>query len=199
MSVDTPFIPLTEIAVILDRSGSMNSIATDAIGGFNAFLAVQRREPGGEARISLVLFDDQYKVPLKSLPLAEAPDLTGTTYVPLGSTALLDAIGRTLKKMTSSFAARPAARRPGRVNIAILTDGEKNASRHYSLPHAADLISEKRAQGWEFVFLAANQDAFAAAGALNIPREDAAAFAADAAGTKAVFQEMSTRVAEKRR
>ncbi len=189
---------LTEIAVILDRSGSMQSIAGDAIGGFNAFLAAQRGEPG-HARLSLVLFDDHYEVPLKSAPLAEVPHLTARTFVPRGSTALLDAIGRTLKKMTASFAARPAEQKPDKIIVAILTDGEENASRHYTGPHIHDLIGERRARGWEFIFLAANQDAFTAAERLNIARDDAAAFAANAAGTAEVFQQMSARVTEKRR
>jgi len=189
---------LTEIAVILDRSGSMQSIASDAIGGFNAFVAAQRREPG-LARLSLVLFDDQYEVPLKSAALAEVPDLTERTFVPRGSTALLDAIGRTLKKMTTSFAARPAEKKPEKIIVAILTDGQENASQKYTTPHIHDLIGEKRAQGWEFIFLAANQDAFAAAEQLNILRADAAAFAADAAGTAGVFEVLASRVTEKRR
>jgi uncharacterized protein YegL len=189
---------MTEIAIILDRSGSMQSIVNDAIGGFNSFVAAQRREEG-EARLTLILFDDQYEVPVKSVPLAEVPDLTTATYQPRGSTALFDAIGRTLRKMTSSFAARPAEKRPEKIIVAILTDGEENASTRYTQHHIADLISEKRAQGWEFVFLAANQDAFAAAERLSIPRADAAVFTADAAGTEVVFQEMNLRVAEKRR
>jgi hypothetical protein len=118
----------TEIAVILDRSGSMESIANDAIGGFNAFVDSQRRQPG-EARMSLVLFDDRYEVPIKSQPLAKVPLLTRQTFVPRGSTALLDAIGRTIKRMTDAFAARPAANRPDTIIVAILTDGEENASR----------------------------------------------------------------------
>jgi hypothetical protein len=186
-----------EIAVILDRSGSMEAVATDAIGGFNAFLDSQRREPG-EARMTLILFDDRYQVPIKSQPLAEVPLLTRQTFVPRGSTALLDAIGRTLKKMTESFAARPAAERPATIIVAILTDGEENASREFSLAHISDLIAEKRAQGWEFIFLAANQDAIASAARLSIPAADAEVFAADRAGTQAAFSRLSDRVMEKR-
>ena len=189
---------MTEIAIILDRSGSMQAIAGDAMGGFNAFLEAQRREEG-EARLSLVLFDDQYEVPVKSQPLAGVPALTAATYQPRGSTALLDAIGRTIKKMTTSFAARAVEARPAKVIVAILTDGEENASSKYTQAHVSDLIAEKRAQGWEFVFLAANQDAFATAEVLNIPREDAASFQSDAAGTQRVFEEMTTRVSLKRR
>lgn len=189
---------MTELTLILDRSGSMQSIADDAIGGFNTFIEAQRREPD-PARFSLVLFDDQYEVPWKSVPLVEVPLLTRKTFVPRGSTALLDAIGRTLKKMSESFARRKPADRPDKVIVAILTDGQENASRTYSQLHIADLIAAKRALGWEFVFLAANQDAIASAAALNIPREDAATFVSDSAGTGAVFCEMAHRVSEKRR
>jgi uncharacterized protein YegL len=191
---------LTEIAVILDRSGSMQSIATDAIGGFNAFLAAQRREPGAEhTRLTLVLFDDQYEVPCKSIPLAEVPDLSDKTFLPRGSTALRDAIGRTLSKMTRSFAARPAGQKPGNIIIAILTDGQENASREYTGKHIADLIEAKKELGWQFVFLAANQDAIATAAALRIDADDALNFVCNEAGTAAAFMEMSVKVSEKRR
>ncbi len=188
---------LTEITLILDRSGSMQTIADDAIGGFNAFLAAQRREPGSDTtRLTLVLFDDQYEVPYKSIPLPEVPDLTTATFLPRGSTALLDAIGRTLAKMTRSFAARPDETKPGKVIIAILTDGHENASHEYTKLHIADLISEKRAQGWEFIFLAADQDAIATAATLRIPAEDAVNFSRIESAP--AFHEMSNKVSEKR-
>lgn len=187
-----------EIAVIPDRSGSMQSIASDAIGGFNAFVEAQRREPDA-ARLSLILFDDQYEVPLKSIPLAEVPPLTSRTFIPRGSTALLDAIGRTLAKMTQSFSARPAQAKPRKVILAILTDGQENASREYTQHHIADLIAAKRELGWEFVFPAANQDAIATAASLRIDTQDAINFAPTAAGTQSVFAQMSEKVAEKRR
>ncbi len=189
---------LTEITIILDRSGSMQSIANDAIGGFNAFLTAQRREEG-EARLTLVLFDDQYEVLHKSIPLSHVPDLSTATFLPRGSTALLDAIGRTLAKMTRAFAARPDETKPGKVIIAILTDGHENASTQYTKLHIADLITEKRAQGWEFIFLAANQDAIATAATLRINPADAITFVNDKAGTDYAFLAMSDKVAEKRR
>lgn len=117
------------LTLILDRSGPMQSIASDAIGGFNAFVEAQRRAPDREtARLTLVLFDNQYEVPYKSIPLAQVPALTAATFLPRGNAALRDAIGRTLNKMTRSFAARsfaarPAADKPDKVIIAILTDG----------------------------------------------------------------------------
>jgi hypothetical protein len=148
--------------------------------------------------MSLVLFDDRYEVPIKSQPLAQVPLLTRQSFVPRGSTALLDAIGRTIKKMTESFAARPEAQRPDTIIVAILTDGEENASRTFSLAHIADLIAEKRAQGWEFVFLAANQDAIASATRLSIPAADARTFACTPAGARSSFREMDELVRLKR-
>lgn len=187
----------TEIAIILDRSGSMQSLLNDAIGGYNAFLAAQRREPGSEAtHLTLVLFNNLYQA-FQPVPLAEVPDLTPATFLPAGGTALLDAIGRTVSDLTAAFAARPAEARPGKVIIAILTDGEENSSTTYSQLHIADLISAKRELGWEFIFLAADQDAIAAAKTLNIPAGDTFNFTQYTAYT--AFEKMATKVSEKRR
>ncbi len=100
--------------------------------------------------------------------------------------------------MTASFAARPAANRPDTIIVAILTDGEENASRTFSQAHIADLIAEKRAQGWEFIFLAANQDAMAAASRLSIPAADADAFTVDPDGARVLFSNLNDRIREKR-
>lgn len=196
---------LTEITVILDRSGSMQSIASDAIGVFNAFLAAQRREPivgcepgSDTTRLTLVLFDDQYEVPCKSTLLTEVPDLTARTFLPRGSTALRDAIGRTLSKMTRSFAARPAEQKPATIIVTILTDGEENASHEYSAQHIAGLIEAKKELGWQFVFLAANQDALATAAGLRIDATDALNLISTQAGTATAFRDLSDKVTEKR-
>jgi uncharacterized protein YegL len=189
---------MTEITIILDRSGSMQSIANDAIGGFNSFLKQQQAQPGS-ARLSLVLFDTQYEVIHKSVPLADVPPLTDQTFVPRGGTALLDAIGKTIHKMTNSFAARLPKARPENVIIAILTDGEENSSSDFTLSHINDLITAKKLQGWEFLFLAANQDAIATAGKMNISAKHAINFAATPEGTHVVMEEMSARISESRR
>jgi hypothetical protein len=171
----------------------MQSIANDAIGGFNAFVNSQRREEG-HACLSLVLFDDQYEVPLRCVPLASVPALTDRTFIPRGSTALLDAVGRTLDDTASRISALPAGSRPENVIIAILTDGEENASRMFSRSQIRQKITHFRELlGWEFVFLAANQDAFAAAEVIGIAPEDAANFAAHGAGTASAFADMPPR------
>ena len=148
--------------------------------------------------MSLILFDDRYEVVIKSQPLARVPLLTRRSFVPRGSTAPLNAIGRTIKKMTESFASRPAAAQPQAIIVAILTDGEENASRAFSQAHIADLIAEKRTQGWEFIFLAANQDAIASATRLFIPASDADGFTSSEEGTRRAFFSLSEKVREKR-
>lgn len=158
---------LTEIAYILDRSGSMETMQEPAVAAFNQFVKSQLDVPG-EARLTLVLFDDQYEVPLAVRPVEQVPELTAATYIPRGSTALLDAIGRTIKETGARIDALPEAERPGKVILTIFTDGYENASREYTNAHISDLIAMHRAKGWEFLFLAANQDAIATASSLRM-------------------------------
>src|SRR6478736_708029 len=112
---------LTEIAFILDRSGSMQSMVEPAISGFNRLLREQQQVPG-QARFTLVLFDDCYELPINSVPIAEVVELDTASFVPRGSTALLDAIGRTIDDLGKKLGALPEADRPGQVIVAILTD-----------------------------------------------------------------------------
>ena len=183
---------LTEIAFVLDRSGSMEPIAASAVAGTNEFLREQQAAPG-QARFTLVLFDDQYEVPAAALLVVEVVPLeNGRTYVPRGSTALLDAIGRTVDELGARLAALPEADRPGKVIVAILTDGHENASRRYTQHDTAKRIAHQReVYGWEFLFLGANQDAIATAAALNIPAASAAAWTADGAGVMASAKALS--------
>lgn len=164
--------PFTEIAYILDRSGSMQAMQEAAVAAFNQFLLSQLEVPG-EARLTLVQFDDRYEVPVAALRLQEVPQLTAAVYVPRGSTALLDAIGRTIQDFDVRFQKLPAAHQPAQVIFAIFTDGLENASRECTAKHISDLIHLYReTKGWEFLFLAANQDAIATAAALNIGKNN---------------------------
>lgn len=176
---------LTEIAFVLDRSGSMDSIASTAIVGFNEFLHAHQ-SAAGQARLTLVLFDDEYLVPAASTPIRDVVPLDLTTYVPRNSTALLDAIGRTIDELGKRIAQLPEAERPGSVIVAILTDGLENASTQYGWKEVAGRIRHQRDKySWEFLFLGANQDAIATAAQLNIARHNSANFAAqdiDSAG-----------------
>ena len=159
---------LTEIAYILDRSGSMQSMQEPAVAAFNLFIRSQLDVPG-DARLTLIQFDDAYEVPFAALPIQEVPQLSAATYTPRGSTALLDAIGRTITETNRRISALPNADKPGKVILTIFTDGIENASQEYTLKHISDLIRLYRDEkGWEFIFLAANQDAIASATAMRM-------------------------------
>ena len=173
---------LTEIAFVLDRSGSMQSMATAAIDGFNHFLKSQQSAPD-HARLTLVLFDDEYLVPQVSSPVVEVRPLTRETYVPRNSTALLDAIGLTIEELGLRLAATPEPERPGKVIVAILTDGEENASTQFTWTQIAERIRHQTAHyQWEFFFLGANQDAIATAAKMSIAAGNAATYVGDSLG-----------------
>lgn len=174
---------LTEVAFILDRSGSMQSVTEQAIAGFNHFLAEQQRAPG-QARLTLVLFDDEYLLHADALSIAEVMPLDTTTYVPRASTALLDAIGRTIDDLGKRLAATPEADRPAKVIVTILTDGEENASTRYAWRDISKRVRHQTDKyGWEFLFLGANQDAIATAAQMSIAAHNSATYAADGVGT----------------
>lgn len=172
-----------EIVVIADRSGSMASICDDAIGGFNTYLAEQQKLPG-EARMTLVLFDDKYEVPVEYKPLTWVRPLTPQTFVPRGSTALFDAIGRSLTTLE--------ARRPKHAVIVILTDGQENASTVYTSEMVKQRITAAEARGWRVIYLAANQDAFAVGGAIGVNAAFTKNYAATADGVRSAYLSAST-------
>jgi hypothetical protein len=185
---------LTEIACVIDRSGSMSSIAADAIGGFNTFLDGQKRLPG-QARLTLVLFNENYTAVCESADIQSIAPLDNTTYVPAGTTALLDAVGRTIDDLGARLAAVPEPERPAKVIFAILTDGMENASRKYSLQDISDRIRHQgETYSWEFVFLAANQDAIATASRISIRSDAATNFAPTSEGVRYACADMGRRV-----
>lgn len=183
-----------EIACVLDRSGSMTTIRDDAIGGFNAFLKDQQAIPG-EAKLTLALFDDQYDVIHDAVDIASVPELTAETFVPRGWTALYDAVGRTIDGIGARLSA--AQDKPEKVIFVILTDGMENRSKEYTQERIAEMIKHQSEKyGWEFIFLAANQDAFATGAQMNIPARTTANFAANSVGTQSAYQyacDVSTR------
>lgn len=180
----------TEILVITDRSGSMQSIQDDVIGGYNKFIEDQKTVPG-EARVTFTQFDDKYEVVYAGKPLSDAPPLSRLTFVPRGSTALQDAIGRTLNEQGQRIAADKWA---DLVIVCILTDGDENASKEYTLERVKEMISHAEKNGWKFVYVAANQDAFAAAKHYGMVGAIAQNFAANAAGTQSAYASTSASV-----
>ena len=185
---------LTEIAYILDRSGSMHPMQEPAVAAFNDFIKSQLDVPG-DAHLTLIQFDDAYEIPVSAKPIQDVPQLTAATYTPRGSTALLDAIGRTIKDTDRRISALPEGDKPGKVILAIFTDGEENASQEYTIKHIGDLISLYRDQkGWEFLFLAANQDAIASGGAMCMEASLSANVSFSMKGIKSTGVAMSRKV-----
>lgn len=147
---------LTHIYLLLDRSGSMQSIKTDTEGGFAAFVNEQRRTPG-ECRVTLAQFDNHYEVVYADRPIADVPALD---LQPRGSTALLDAMGRLITDAGAKLAALSEAERPGTVIVAIMTDGHENASQEWNHPAIKALVEQQTGQwGWQFLYMGADQDA----------------------------------------
>ncbi len=189
----------SEIICIIDRSGSMDAIKDDAIGGFNSFLESQKRDEG-TASLTLVLFDNEYLVPINNEDIRQVPPLNEETFVPRGSTALLDAVGQTIDDVGRRLAETKEELRPETVIVAILTDGEENSSRRYSRSKIKKMIEhQSNVYSWEFVFLAANQDAFAEAESIGIKRESVADFEADSLGVARIFRFMSEEVSSKKK
>ncbi len=150
------------ISVVLDRSGSMSAIKDDIIGGFNQFLQQQQKAYGERATLTLVQFDghDPFEVIHSFKPLSETPLLTADTYVPRGSTPLLDAVGRNIQNLGNWLANRKPEDRPGRVVVVVVTDGCENASREFRLEQVRHMIEEKEALlGWQFIYLSSDLDA----------------------------------------
>ena len=180
----------TRIAIVLDRSGSMESCKESTVAGFNEFIRTQREIPG-EATVKLVQFDDQYETVFDK-PLKECPELTQNTFVPRGSTALLDAQGRTIVELGQELAALPEQERPSKVIVVTLTDGLENASKQYNLDKIGEMIREQRDKyNWDFVFLGANQDAVATAAAMSIPLPSAMSYSTSKAGVAATMAAVS--------
>jgi Mg-chelatase subunit ChlD len=177
---------LTEIVCIVDKSGSMETIKTDAIGGFNQFLKEQKEIPS-PASMTIVLFDTAYKFLVEGKDIQAVETLNEHTYTPGGCTALLDAVGITIDKVVERLSGIPDDQQPGKVLVAILTDGEENSSKEYNRQQIFDRIKKQTDAGWRFLFLAANQDAFAEAGSLGIAMDSTANFAATPDGIKHAF------------
>lgn len=185
---------LTDITFVLDRSGSMGSIRATTIESFNKFLKSQQ-EAAGTAVMSLLQFDDKFDLMYSAIPVDQAPALNAETYVPRGSTALLDAMGQSIQKTGERLRDMPEHERPGTVLFVTLTDGEENASRVYSLDKINAMIREQRdVYSWQFIFLGANQDAIATAAKMGIAASQSLTFMASCAGAANTFGSLDRQV-----
>ena len=186
---------LTELAIILDRSGSMASVAKDVEGGFDRFMAEQRAQPG-DCKVSLTQFDSLAVETLYSgTPLADVPKLV---LEPRGNTPLLDAVGKTVVALQERIKREAPVKDDRRVLVLIITDGEENASVEYTKAQVKTLVEGCRAAGWDFIYLGANVDAFAEAGGIGIAAATASPYTPTPRGVAASFSAMSHKVSSYR-
>ncbi len=170
------------VNVILDKSGSMGSKVQDVIGGFNLYLDELAKEPAVDYGFSLTLFDTAVELKHQAVPLAKVARLDDANYRPSGNTALFDAIGNTVQTVaTGGF---------DKIVTVIMTDGEENSSREWSLQAVRELIKSREAAGnWTFVFLGADLDAFTQGRNLGVPAANSVRY--DAADYRAVYASLS--------
>lgn len=162
---------LTDITLVVDRSGSMDSMKGDAEGGINAFIKEQK-EAAGDALFTLVQFDTEYEFLYSGTPIK---DVRAYVLVPRGRTALLDALGRAVNETGSRLEKMAEADRPGLVVFVIVTDGQENSSKEFKLAQIKEMIERQQSvYKWKFIFLGTNQDAFAEAGGMGIQLTGAA-------------------------
>jgi len=187
-SIKTP--TYTEIAVLLDESGSMGDLKNDTIGGFNTLLEEQQKLPGA-ARLTVAKFDDEFSFIYENVNLAEAAKITDKDYSPRGSTKLRDSLGRLISSIESRVNALPAEQRPDRVSITIITDGMENASREWTPQAIKEKVESLQKSGWDFVFIGANQDSILTAGSLGILTSNAVNYGSNKAGVKGSYMAAS--------
>ena len=179
---------LTELVFILDRSGSMASLVSDTIGGFNAMIEKQKKEEG-ECLVSTVLFDDRSEVLHDRLPLAEVEPLTEKDYYARGCTALIDALGGAVHHVEQVHKYIRKEDVPAHTMFVITTDGMENASHRYDADQVRKMIARHEEQdGWEFLFIGANIDAVSTAAHYGIRPERAVKYKADARGTELLYE-----------
>ena len=159
---------LTELVFIVDRSGSMGGLESDTVGGINATLA-KNRKVEGEANVSIVLFDNTSEVLVDRVPIEKVKDLTLDDYQVRGCTALLDAVGDSIRHI-------------GRVQCYM------PASQRHTYDDVKRAIGQRTEEGWEFVFLGANIDAVGEAARIGIQEDRAATYIADEVGSSVMFK-----------
>ena len=190
---------LTELVFILDRSGSMGGLESDTIGGFNSMLAKQQTEQG-DCRITTVLFDNEYEVLHDRIDIKAVSQITGCEYFVRGSTALLDAVGKTINKIGGVQKNTAEEYRADKVLFIITTDGMENASREFDYDRIKSMIERQKSEyKWEFIFLGANIDAVETANRFGIAKDRAQNFHNDSEGIKLNYNILSDTVLQYRR
>ena len=189
---------LTELVFILDRSGSMAGLETDTIGGFNSVLDKQKKEEG-DALVTTVLFDHDYELLHDRINIKNLEGISAKEYYVRGTTALLDAMGRTINYIGNAISDTAKEDRPDKVVFVIITDGMENSSQEFSKDKVKAMIEkQKKEYSWEFVFLGANMDAIKTAADFGIDEDRASNFCADSQGINLNYTAVCNFVSEMR-
>ncbi len=186
---------LTELVFILDRSGSMAGLEDDTIGGFNGMIKKQKAE-GEQVNVTTVLFDDQIDMIHDRFSIDVVEPLTSEDYYVRGCTALLDAVGTSIKKIENVQNHLPEDHKAARVVFVITTDGHENSSREYSYPKIKNMIEAKKELGWDFIFLGANIDSVKEAGRMGITGNSVANYTNDSEGIATNYEAISDVIRE---
>jgi Mg-chelatase subunit ChlD len=185
---DTEEEVVTEIICIVDRSGSMHSIVDDAVGGFNSFVDEQRKLPD-KAYLTLVIFDKIVDIVCESTPIKEMKEITRETIQPRDTTALWDAIGKTLLGTGLRIV-------DSKVIVVIITDGHENASIEYTGKQVKEMIEVCKKDGWEFLFLGAELDTFAVSNDLGFSLDQTVQYAANSRGIQSAYSSINDTVSQ---
>ena len=185
---------ISELVFILDRSGSMSGLEGDTIGGFNSLIEKQKRVEG-KCFVTTVLFDNRSETIHDRVELGEIQPMTEDDYSVRGCTALLDALGETIRHIAHIHRYARPEDVPAHTTFVIMTDGMENASHRYDSATVKRMIEHEKAKyGWEFLFLAANIDAVETARHFGITEDRAVNYHADSVGTQVAYDAVADAV-----
>lgn len=188
---------LTDITIVLDRSGSMQTIKSDMEGAFGNFIAEQSAVTSDECLVSLYQFDTQVDCVYSTRPLSLVPKLD---IVPRGGTALNDGLAYAIADTGARLSRLSEEYRPARVVFVVITDGDENSSREYSAHQVKNMVKHQTDKyNWQFVYLGANQDAFEAGRGLGFHKGSTANYTADHAGVTGAWGSVGSTLAAYRR
>lgn len=164
-----------DLIFLIDRSGSMYGSEEDTIGGFNSFIEKEKLKEGN-TRVTTILFDHEYEMLYKRKDIDDVNKLTRDEYYVRGSTALLDAIGKTITTLDREI--------DNKALFVITTDGMENSSVEFSKSQIKSMIQN---HNWEFIFIGADIDSYSEASQLGIKKSRVANYKKSARGVEKLY------------